>query len=413
MNARFFYIFAVTLQLLFGLGLTAQETFVTIWGLLKDAGTGEKIPFANITVPGTAIGTVSNSDGEFILKVDKSLNAEYFEISHLSYKTAQLRIAEAIAKEEVYYLDLHPVLLKEIPVIPRDARGIVVLAFRNIRNNYSTAPNMMMGFYREHILQNREYISIAEAVLNIYKAPYSTNEYDQVKIFKGRKGKNTRKADTLLVRLQGGPNVLALLDVVKNRDLSIAFDDLDNYEFDFDMVVNIDDRQNWVINFTPAIIRDEPLYKGKIYISQGDLAITRIEFSLDLTDPDKAAGVFVRKKPSGLVFIPVYTNYLVTYQEDNGKYYLNYVRADLKFRCDWKKKLFKKNYTLVSEMAITDRSEHNISKFPHAETFRTGMIFTEKVKDFTDVEFWGEHNIIEPEKPIENAIRKISRAMDE
>jgi hypothetical protein len=39
------------------------------------------------------------------------------------------------------------------------------------------------------------------------------------------------------------------------------------------------------------------------------------------------------------------------------------------------------------------------------------MVFTEKVQDFADVNFWGEHNIIEPENSIENAIRKLSKGM--
>jgi len=53
----------------------AQNTFVTVNGTLKDAKTGEKINYAAITVPNTGVGTVSNSDGDFMLKVNTSLNA--------------------------------------------------------------------------------------------------------------------------------------------------------------------------------------------------------------------------------------------------------------------------------------------------------------------------------------------------
>ncbi len=109
--------------------------------------------------------------------------------------------------------------------------------------------------------------------------------------------------------------------------------------------------------------------------------------------------------------MPTSTSYLVTYKEQNGKYYLNYVRVDLKFRCDWKKRLFKNNYTLMSEVAITDRREDNIVKFENEEIFKSNMVFAEKVQDFTDVDFWGENNIIEPENSIENAIKKLSKSM--
>jgi hypothetical protein len=389
----------------------AQNTFITVNGQLKDAKTGEKITYATITVPNTAIGTVSNSDGEFTLKVSTSLNAEFFEVSHVSYATTQFKISEAVGKDKTFYLDVKPIQLKELSVLPEDARGIVEKALGNVRKNYSEVPNMMTGFYRESIRQRRDYLSISEAVVDIYKASYTGMQNDQVKIFKGRKGSSVKKADTLMVHLQGGPNVSMLLDIVKNTGLSIALENLDNYQFKFETVVNIDDKLNWVIAFSPNVVNEEPLYNGKLYISQESMALTRAEFSLDLSDEDKAARVFVQKKPMGLVFMPMSTSYLVTYKPQNGKYYLNYVRVDLKFRCDWKRRLFKNNYTVMSELAITDRREDNIIKFVNQEVFKANMVFAEKVQDFADVDFWGDNNIIEPESSIENAIKKLSKSM--
>jgi hypothetical protein len=388
-----------------------SDSFVTITGQLKDAKTGEKIIYATITVPNTGIGTVSNSDGEFILKISKLIDAEYFEVSHLSYATSTFKVSESLGKNKTFYLESQLIMLKEISVVPKDARGIVEMALRSIKQNYSETPNMMTGFYRETIKQRRDYLSISEAVVDIYKAPYSTMQDDQVKIYKGRKGSNVKKADTLMVQLQGGPNVSMLLDIVKNTDLSIALDNLDNYAFEFGSMVNIDNKLNWVISFSPNVIREEPLYYGKLYISQDNMAISRAEFSLDLNDEAKAARVFVQKKPMGLIFLPTSTSYLVNYKEQNGKYYLNYVRVDLKFRCDWKKRLFKNYYSVMSEVAITDRREDNVVKFANQELFKSNMVFAEKVQDFTDVDFWGEYNIIEPEDSIESAIRKLSKNM--
>ena len=389
----------------------SQNAFVTVNGQLKDAKTGEKINYATISVPNTSIGTVSNSDGEFTLKVNTTLNAEYFEVSHISYATAKFKISDAVGKEKTFYLDLQPIQLKEISIVPGDARGIVEMAIRNVSKNYSKVPNMMTGFYRESIRQRRDYLSIAEAVVDIYKAPYSDNQDDQVKIYKGRMGSNVRKADTLMVQLQGGPNVSMLLDIVKNTDLSIALNNLDNYQFEFGSMVNIDNKLNWVITFSPVVENEEPLYFGKLFIAQDNMAITRAEFSLDLKDESKASRVFIQKKPMGLHFMPTSTSYLVTYKEQGGKYFLNYVRVDLKFTCDWKRRLFKNHYTVMSEVAITDRREDKIVKFANHDVFKLNMVFAEKVQDFADADFWGEYNIIEPENSIENAIKKLSKSM--
>lgn len=384
---------------------------IIINGKLRDSKTDQKISFATITVPNTGIGTVSNSDGEFTLKVNPSLNAEYFEVSHLSYETTKFKISESAGKDKIFTLNTKSIRLDEVSVVPKDPRLLVEMALRNIRKNYSQSPNMMTGFYREYIRQRKDYVSISEAVVDIYKAPYSTQEDDQVKIYKGRKGTNVKKADTLLVQLQGGPNVTMLLDVVKNTDLSIALGNLDNYDFEFGSMVTIDNKLNWVVSFSPAVVLEDPLYFGKMYISQDNMAITRAEFNLDLNDEEKASQMFVQKKPMGLLFLPTSTNYMVTYKEQKGKYYLSYVRIDVKFRCDWKKRLFNNNYTVMSEMAITDRHEDNILKFTNQEVFKSNMVFAEKVQDFSDADFWGEYNIIEPELSIENAIKKFSKSM--
>lgn len=414
-HVRFFIRIAVLVIFMSGTGVTYAQTsndsFITISGKLKDAKTGDPVVYATVALPNTGIGTVSNSEGEFTLKVSKNSTAEYFEVSHLSYATTQYKIIESLGKEKVFYVEPQLVMLNEITVIPKDARSIVENALRSIRSNYSEVPNMMTGFYRETIRQRRDYLSISEAVVDIYKAPYIGMQSDQVKIFKGRKGSNVKKADTLMVQLQGGPNVAMLLDIVKNTDLSIALDNLDNYTFEFSSIVNIDDKPNWVISFSPNVVREEPLYFGKLFISQDKMAITRAEFSLDLSDEAKASHVFVQKKPIGLIFMPTSTSYLVTYKEQNGKNYLNYVRVDLKFRCDWKKRVFKNYYTVMSEVAITDRREDNIARFANQETFKSNMVFADKVDSFIDPDFWGEYNIIEPEESIESAIKKLSKGM--
>lgn len=393
-----------------GIAQNSNDSFVTVSGQLKDAKSNEKIIYATISVPGTGIGTVSNSEGEFLLKINKSLNVDFFEISHLSFATAKFKISEWAGKEKTFYLEPQSLLLKEVTIFPKDARAIVESALKNIKKNYSEVPNMMTGFYRESIRQRRDYLSISEAVVDIYKAPYTTMQYDQVKIYKGRKGNNVKKADTLMVQLQGGPQVSMLLDIVKNTDLSIALDNLDNYQFEFGSMVNIDDKLHWLITFSPNVVKEEPLYFGKLYISQESMAITRAEFSLDLNDQEKASRVFIQKKPMGLIFMPTSTSYLVTYKEQNGKYYLNYVRVDLKFRCDWKKRVFKNYYSVMSEVAITDRHEDNAAKFANQDVFKSNMVFADKVQNFADVDFWGEYNIIEPEESIETAIKKLAKS---
>ena len=125
----------------------SQTSYVTVNGTLKDAKTGEKISFAAITVPGTGIGTVSNSDGDFTLKVNISLNAEYFEVSHLGYATTKFRIDGGGRQEKTYTLESQPIRLQEISVVPKNA-GEIACAFAEYGDDVGDAfhlGNLMAG----------------------------------------------------------------------------------------------------------------------------------------------------------------------------------------------------------------------------------------------------------------------------
>lgn len=387
-------------------------TYFTVNGVVKDSKTKQKVIFASISVPGTNIGTVSNSDGEFTLKVQKSLNASEFEISHLGYLNKKFPIVDNSNGEQVFYVDAYSVEIKELVVNPVDPRSIVLRAIRSIGDNYSSTPNMLTGFYRETIKQRRDYISISEAVIDIYKSSYSSYfDADRVRVFKGRKSSNVKKVDTLTVKLVGGPNISLMLDIVKNPDVLLSSDNIDYYSYELLNIVNIDGKLNYEIGFTPVMDLSYSLYYGKLFIEKETLALTMAQFSLDLKDEVKAASAFVKKKPLGLRFVPTSTSYYVTYKEQDGKYYINYVRNEIKFSCNWKKKIFKTTYTVMSEMAVTERKTENVEKFAASESFKQYSVLADKVQDYFDENYWGEYNTIVPDESIQSAINKFNKRL--
>ncbi len=403
---------ATAVALIISAVLTAQEVdYNLVNGVIKDAKTKERVVFATISVPGTTIGTVANADGEFTLKVPKTIKSNVFEITHLGYQNTQFPIVNGTSgKDKVYLIEPASLEIQSVVIRPMDARTILEGALKNIDKNYSDKPVSFTAFYRESIKQRREYISIAEAVAEIYKAPYRyTLETDKVKIVKGRRGENVKKADTLMVKMQGGPHVSLYLDVIKNPELILTREDLPYYNYEVVDVVKIDNEANYVISFTPNTKLEYPLYQGKLYINTENLAITMAEFSIDLSEPEKVAQIFVRKKPAGLIFEPISTNYLVTYKKVNDKYHVNYMRSEVKFRADWRKRIFKTNYTIMSEMAITERNFDNVNKITFKESFKPNLILADRVNEYFDENYWGSYNTIEPDESIQSAISKFNK----
>ena len=171
----------------------------------------------------------------------------------------------------------------------------------------------------------------------------------------------------------------------------------------------IDNRMQYVINFRPKVILMYALLYGKLYIDRERLSFTRIEMSLDMQNKSKATTAILYKKPLGLRFKPQELSYLVTYKDVDGKTYLNYIRNTIRFKCDWKRKLFSTSYTVASEMVVTDRKEGVLENIPNKEAFSLNQIFYDKVDEYWNPDFWGNYNIIEPTESLEHAVDKLKK----
>ncbi len=384
--------------------------FVSISGTVKDTNTGRPVAFASVFIPGTHVGTVANLDGNFTLKVANSLNATKIGVSHMGYKAASFDISPRAGRISDFLIEPHSIMLQEVLVRPQDPRELVLRALQKKEENYANEPFMLTGFYRETISQRRDYISIAEAVINIYQSPISTGQHqDRVRIVQGRKSADVKDADTLILKLQGGPNMSTVLDVVRNSEVLVDEETIDFYNYEFLDIVKIGDETTYVIGFEPRVVVPYSLFEGKLYISAENLAVTMAEFSLDLSDRDKATKSFVQRKPSRLRFTPTNTRYLVTYEKIDGVYHLNYVRSELEFFADWRRRLFRTRYNVMLEMAVTHRDSENVTRFPAREAFRPRSILADMVSVYFEEDFWGDYNYIEPDESIESAIRKLNR----
>ncbi len=382
-------------------------------GLVIDSKTKKPLEFASVIVNSSNISTISNLDGVFLLKVpafdlDKSVT-----ISYLGYDNHTIKLKNfSSGKMEIKMVESF-VSLPNVSLVSGDPKEILKKVLKNRDLNYPSKPLIMNGFYRESIKKRRKYASLSEAVIEIYKQPHHTASKDQVKLFKSRKSTDYRKIDTLVIKLQGGPYNNINMDMVKNKDLFFSEDLFDLYDFAFDKTISINNRPVYVISFIQKSSIVEPLFKGKLYIDVNSYALTKAIFSLNLENLKKASKYFVKKKPAKAEVIPIHTKYIVDYRNNKGKWYYNYGRIELSFKIKWDKKVFNSIYHLTIEMAITDWKINTDRKsLKNKERLRHNVIINDSASGFSDSEFWGDYNVIEPDKSIENAIRKIKKQLD-
>lgn len=386
------------------------DDYITISGVVKDKSNKKRLEYVNISIPGSSIGTVTNADGEFSFKVKDSIHARKMAVSHLGYYNTEIPLAGENIEDQTIWMTPYVNMLDEVIIHARDARYLVEEAIRKIPENYNPKASMLTGFYRETAQKGRRYISISEAVIDVYKTSYKESaERDRVQIYKGRKLLSQKASDTLAVKLLGGPNMSIYVDIVKNPDILLDMETIQWYNFRMEEPTTIDNRPQYTISFTPQIILPFALYYGKLYIDKERLSFTRAEFFLNMDDKNKATQAILRKKPFGLRFKPVELSYFVNYKQRDGLTYLSYIRNGIRFKCDWKRRLFSTNYTILSEMVVTDGKDENVNSIPYRESFKASQALSDKVSNFADENFWGAYNIIEPTESLENAVNKLKK----
>jgi len=416
MEARMKQIGVATLFILLFSGIMdafAQdaEHFFTISGTVRDKSNKRKLEYVNISVPGSNLSSITNEDGGFTLKIRDSIRAKEIEFSRIGYFSVRVPVDGNDLLDQTFYLSPNEKQLKEVIVESwENPADLVKEALRRVGVNYSAKPNLHTGFYRETVQKGKKFINISEAVIHIYKNPYTeTSANDRVQIFKGRKLLTTKVSDTLAVKLLGGPNLSIFADIVKNRDILFDEESLFNFSFKMENAKFLDNRQQYVVSFTPVVTLPYPLFYGTLYIDRETLAFTRAEFYLDMKDRIKATDAILRKKPAGLRFKPDEVFFVVSYKQRDGKSYLNYIRNEVRFKCDWQRRLFSTNYTVLSEMVVTESKEESADIIPRKESFNERESLSDKVMSFYDDNFWGAYNIIEPTESLESAVNKLKK----
>ena len=399
--------------MLFAANAGENDSYYVVSGVVKDKFSRKNLDYANVSVAGTKIGTVTNEDGAFSLKIDKTVKSGEVELSHVGYGNMRISVDGTDIPDGTYYLTPEPVVLDEaVAQSPKDPRKLIETALDQIDRNYSDRPNLIVGFYRETVRKRRTYIGVSEAIINVYKTRYENNgntRGEKVRIFKGRRLLSQKNGDTLIVKLQGGPNMAIYADIVKNPDMLFDKRTLSDYSFKMAPPVMTDDRMQFAVIFEPQTVLSYPLFYGTAYIDQKTLAFTRVVFSLDMSDKNKAAETILRSKPNGLRFKPEELTFLVTYKQRDDKIYLNYIRNEIKFKCDRRRRLFSANYTVTSEMVATEIKEQNSGEISRKESFRSNESLGDKVTSFYDDNFWEAYNIVEPGESLESAVDKLKK----
>lgn len=376
-------------------------------GVVRDAATGQILQAVAVTVPGTSFATITNADGTFVIKSNGPIANVGFSL--LGYKALVMPAPDSPSEVMRVRMTRDEFSINAASVLSGNPRELMRLAISRISDNCPAQAELFDCFYRETVQKRQRFIYVSEAVTKMYKSSYRDFlGIDRAAVVKSRLLTSPRKSDTLGVKVLGGPAMSVDLDLVKTRGAPFTESDLNLYSFTLLPPQLINGRMQLVIAMLPAVEADDALQYGTVYIDRETLAFTRIELSLDMSDPVKAVDRMLVRRPVGLRFRPKEMSLTLNYSREDGKTRLSYLKTVFRFNCDWKKKLFATEFTAVAEMVVTKRhTGAEVVQIPRSEAFSHHQALADKTEYYSDPDFWKDYNIIEPTVGLEHAVARL------
>lgn len=266
-------IIILCLALAFTCSWCAAQEYVTLTGTVTNHEDHTPLAFANISIKGTPIGTVTNASGDFEFHVPAQYVTDTLVVSYIGFETLSRQISLLVNMAEKQMLSLKPsaVMLKEVVIAAKDLTGkeIVQKAIKRIRDNYPVQPFCLEGFFREIEEENGKYVLLTEAAIDFYDEGYTST---RGRIREAIDIREVRRSVRYSQRTDGDNIAYALIDLLENNDVRHKWGTLNTKmnTYTLDSLTMYNSRPVYVISTSNLIDR------GKLYIDAETFAFIKI-----------------------------------------------------------------------------------------------------------------------------------------
>jgi CubicO group peptidase (beta-lactamase class C family) len=367
---------------------------LSAFGFVFDESTGKPLPYANVLVKGSTIGTVTNLKGEFRISIPTNAKSDSLSVSYVGYKTNSVSIT-GLSIDSKIFLSESEYTLDEVQITGQSALSIMKSAIQKIPANYYTQSYKSKGFYRVASKRDAKYMHLSEAVFELHNAKKAS----QVKLLKMRAIKDEKESHGLDLGLK--PQGLVEFDIINHSD---EFDfltekGLKDYVVGFEDQSTFMDQEVFVLSFDQKDGAKKAGYKGKVFIDTKTYAIVYLDygFSPKGIKYHKFGDVAERALMKILdihIEMPK-SDYKISYKRIGDKYYLNAVsnNAVLLFQSR------RYHYNFLADTRVdyivSDLDFNNTLPFDPRETLGNSKLIEEQDSPY-DKTFWDGYTIILP-----------------
>lgn len=305
--------------------------------------------------------------------------------------------------------------LKEIIIRPVSGKSIIVNAMHNIPQNYATRPFEMTGFYREVGRVDSDYLSFAEASVNILNQGYvDKDKKDLVVINKERSLKKVGDIEVnnpFHATVKGVPYIVLENDIVKHPGAIFGNNYLSKYNYQIAGYTLVNGEEACVIEFDQKNGIKEALYKGTVVVIMSSYAIVSIDFELSPKGKAYAkSDVPFLQRPImsllGYSIQKVNEELSEKYMKINDKWYPYFCKIETKHRVKAKKQHIDGNLHISAELFVSKINEQPKNNYIKDKIMPDHYVFNKLTNNYND-DYWEEFNFIKPTSSLKDTAEKL------
>lgn len=391
--------------------VSGQENVITLTGRITDASTKQGIPFAHLQLKQAGSGTASNSTGEFVFKIKAASLEDTLIVSCIGYEQLKTKL---YTTEKVLYIELKPAVIELATVTVKAQTGLDILkkALARIPENYDTSDVQFTAFYRENIFLGGFELNYTEAVLDIYR-PFMMEKKlnDQITILKGRKKTIEYGREVTLYHwfssISNGARGSLSEDLIKYRlAKNSPFNpaNFKSYDYEYIEIIKEGDRNIMVLDINPKPKARKGYLRTKVYLDEESLAIIRYNFELTdkgirmVSRKDKGVAYAIMSKITHATTEYHKFQYSISYNQHQGKWYLNSVTRHWEILVDSKRRNWEDRvWRIDTDLLMTDIRTENVQPITAGDIGQKENSMASLIGSDFDEAFWENYNILKAE----------------
>ncbi|WP_439183095.1 carboxypeptidase-like regulatory domain-containing protein [Carboxylicivirga taeanensis] len=353
------------------------------------------VPFVNISIKNTCLGTVSDANGNYKLIVPEYYADVTICFSCIGYESKEISVVQLRNNSDVM-LSKANVQLSEVTIMPDSTlRSFLRKAYEKIPENYPAYPTQYEAFYREGIQNERkQYIRLVEAITRANKSSYKNAQSGTVQLVESRKYIDADSSQSFPISFYGGPHFIHEMDCVKERNAFLK--PHNDYEYTYEGLTAYNGEEVHQVSFAPKAGSNKTIM-GTMFIHVPTLSYLR--FDLRLTEQG------LKNRFEGL-FIPGYglkslnKTYVINYQLRDSVCMLQSIFEN--------EKIETKNGDIFYsplEMVITNSKTANIAAIPFNSQMQVTYVPDREATDYLESD-WKDYNTLSKVEVVDTLVAK-------